>query len=102
LGCDEHVRAQVWLWLSQTKASEAEGAIHASLQNEKELHVRDQAVFALSQLPVDRVSRALIALADDKSLPRHDRKQAISWLGQMKSDAAVLYLDKLLSATAQS
>jgi HEAT repeat protein len=58
--------------------------------------------FAVSQLPADRASRALIALAEDKSLPRHYRKQAIFWLGQMKSDAAVLYLDKLLSATAQN
>jgi HEAT repeats len=99
---DAQVRAQAWFWLSQTKASEAEGAIRASLQTEKESHVRDQAVFALSQLPADRASRALIALAEDKSLPRHDRKQAIFWLGQMKSDAAVLYLDKLLSATAQN
>jgi HEAT repeats len=99
---DAQVRAQAWFWLSQTKASEAEGAIRASLQTEKESHVRDQAVFALSQLPTDRASRALIALAEDKSLPRHDRKQAIFWLGQMKSDAAVLYLDKLLSATAQN
>jgi HEAT repeat protein len=99
---DAQVRAQAWFWLSQTKASEAEGAIRAALQTEKESHVRDQAVFALSQLPADRASRALIALAEDKSLPRHDRKQAIFWLGQMKSDAAVLYLDKLLSATTQN
>lgn len=99
---DAQVRAQAWFWLSQTKASEAESAIRASLQTEKESHVRDQAVFALSQLPADRASRALIALAEDKSLPRRDRKQAIFWLGQMKSDAAVLYLDKLLSATAQN
>jgi HEAT repeats len=99
---DAQVRAQAWFWLSQTKASEAESAIRAALQTEKESHVRDQAVFALSQLPPDRASRALIALAEDKLLPRHDRKQAIFWLGQMKSDAAVLYLDKLLSATAQN
>ncbi len=99
---DAQVRAQAWFWLSQTKASEAESAIRAALQTEKESHVRDQAVFALSQLPADRASRALIALAEDKSLPRHDRKQAIFWLGQMESDAAVLYLDKLLSKTAQN
>jgi hypothetical protein len=59
-------------------------------------------VFAISQLPTDRASRALIALREGKSLPRRDRKQTIFWLGQMKSDAAVLYLDKLLSATAQN
>jgi hypothetical protein len=35
-------------------------------------------------------------------LPCHDRKQAIFWLGQLKSDAAVLYLDKLQSATPQN
>jgi HEAT repeat protein len=72
------------------------------LQTEKESHVRGLTGFAFLQLAADRASRALIALAEDKSLPRHDRKQAIFWLGQMKSDAAVLYLDMLLSKTAQN
>jgi hypothetical protein len=59
-------------------------------------------VFALSQLPADRALFSLIALAEDKSLPRRGQKQAIFWLEQMKSDAVVLYLDKLLSSIAQN
>lgn len=54
--------------------------------------MREQAVFALSQLPEDRAAKALIAIAEDKSLSREERKKAIFWLGQMKSDSAVMYL----------
>lgn len=98
---DTRVRAQAWFWLSQTRSAETEKAIRAALQKEPEHRVREQAVFALSQLPDDRAARALIGLAEDRSLPREDRKRAIFWLGQMKSDSAVMYLDKLLTAKAR-
>ena len=97
---DTKVRSQSWFWLAQSKATETESAIRTALPKETELRVREQAVFALSQLPPDRAAPALVAVAEDKSLAREERKRAIFWLGQMKSDQAVTYLDKILSAKA--
>ncbi|MBL8525793.1 MAG: HEAT repeat domain-containing protein [Betaproteobacteria bacterium] len=94
------VRSQSWFWLAQSKAPETESAIRAALPKETESRVREQAVFALSQLPPDRAAPALVAIAEDRSLVREERKRAIFWLGQMKSDQAVTYLDKILSAKA--
>ena len=92
------VRAQAWFWLAQSKAAETESAVRAGLARESDKHVREQMVFALSQLPADRSARALIGLAENQSLPREERKKAIFWLSQLKSDQAIQYLDKVLAA----
>lgn len=97
---DGRVRSQAWFWLAQSKAPETEGAIRAALPKETESRVREQAIFALSQLPPDRAAPALMAVAEDKTLAREERKRAIFWLGQMKSDQAVAYFDRLLTTTA--
>lgn len=94
------VRSQSWFWLAQSKAAETEAAIRAALPKETESRVREQAIFALSQLPPVRAATALMAVAEDKSLAREERKRAIFWLGQMKSDQAVAYFDRLLTSSA--
>ena len=60
--------------------------------------VRERAIFALSQLPDDRGTKALIAVAEDRSLSRDMRKRAVFWLTQSESDAAQAYLDRVLTA----
>ncbi len=92
------VRSQAWFWLSQSRAQETEAAIGAALKKESDRHVREQAIFALSQLPAERGAKALAAVIADASLPREDRKKAIFWMGQIRSDFAVEYLDRLLAA----
>jgi len=61
--------------------------------------VREQAVFALSRLPDERATQALIAAAEDRSLAREQRKRAVFWLSQSESSAALAYLDKVLAAS---
>jgi HEAT repeat protein len=94
------VRSQAWFWLAQTGATETETAIGSALRTEQDNRVRNQAVFALSQLPDERAVRALIGVAEDSTLPRDDRKQAIFWLAQEESDAALTYLDRVIAAKA--
>ena len=65
---DGEVRAQAWFWLAHTGAPNSEEAIVAALKKDKDDHVREQAIFALSQLPDERATRALIAVAEDRSL----------------------------------
>ncbi len=92
------VRSRAWFWLAQTGVGETETAIRAALKREADAGVREQAVFALSRLPTERAVRALVAVAEDQSLSRNERKQAIFWLGEQKSDFALQYLDRLLTA----
>jgi len=95
------VRAKAWFWLAQTKAAEAEAAIGAAIRKDTDDDVREQGIFALSQLPDERATPALIAIAEDRSLPREQRKRAVFWLAQSKSDAALAYLDKVLARNAR-
>jgi HEAT repeat protein len=91
------VRAQAWFWLAHTGASDAEAAIAAALRKDDDDHVREQAIFALSQLPEERATRALIAAAEDRSLSREQRKRAVFWLSQSQADSAQAYLEKVLA-----
>jgi hypothetical protein len=91
------VRAKAWFWLAHTGAAQSEAAIGAALRQDADASVREQAIFALSQLPGDRASRALITAAEDRALPREIRKRAVFWLSQSNSDAAQAYLEKVLA-----
>ena len=76
----------------------AEQAIVAALRKDTDEDVREQTVFALSQLPEERATQALIAAAEDKSLSRELRKRALFWLSQSESESARTYLDQVLTA----
>jgi hypothetical protein len=91
------VRAQAWFWLAHSGASGAEAAITAALRKDKDDHVREQAIFALSQLPDDRATRALVTVAEDRSLSAEQRKRAVFWLVQSESEGAQKYLEKVLA-----
>ena len=95
---DAKVRSQAWFWLAQTQSKEAEAAINRAIRRDPERRVRHQAIFALSQLPSARAVSALAAVAEDRSLDRDDRKQAVFWLGQNGSEAATAYIDRLLTS----
>jgi HEAT repeat protein len=74
---DGDVRAQAWFWLAQTGAAESEESIGVAIRKDTNEHVREQAIFALSQLPDERATRALVAVAQDRSLPNEQRKRAV-------------------------
>jgi HEAT repeat protein len=94
---EAQVRSHAWFSLSQTESSATEGAIDAALRKETDRGVREQAIFALSQLPDERATRALIKVAEDKSLAREERKRAVFWLSQSESSAAQAYLQEVLA-----
>jgi hypothetical protein len=94
------LRAKAWFWLAMTGGPGAEAPITAAIRKDPDDHVREQAVFALSQLPDERAIPALIAIAEDRTLAREQRKRAVFWLTQSESPGALAYLDKVLSVTA--
>jgi hypothetical protein len=94
------VRSKAWFWLAIAGGPGAETPISAAVRKDPDDGVREQAVFALSQLPDERATQALIAIAEDRSLSREQRKRAVFWLSQQESGAALAYLDKILAASA--
>ena len=93
-------RSKAWFWLAMTGAKDAESPISAAVRNDPDDDVREEAVFALSRLPDERATEALIATAEDRSLSREQRKRAVFWLSQSESSTALAYLDKILTAAA--
>jgi len=91
------VRARAWFWLAQLGAPQAEQAIGAAVRKDPDDDVREQAIFALSRLPDERGPKALIAVAEDRSLAHEQRKRAVFWLSQSESESAQAYLDKVLA-----
>ena len=67
------------------------------MQQDKSADVREEAVFALSQLPDDRAVKALAAVLEDRSLDQELREEALFWLAQSDSEIAFTYVDKLFS-----
>jgi hypothetical protein len=92
------VRAQAWFWLAHTAAPEAESAIFTALRRETDADVRERAILALSRLPDERAAKALLTIAEDRSQSRELRKRAVFWLSQSDSDAALTYLEQVLTA----
>jgi len=92
------VRAQAWFWLAHTAAPETESAIFTALRKETDAEVRERAILALSRLPDERAAKALLAIAEDRSQSRELRKRAVFWLSQSDSDAALTYLEQVLTA----
>jgi len=92
--------ALFWLALSRGSESDSQGVISESLRKDPENDVREQAVFALSRLPDERATKALITAAEDRSLPRELRKRAVFWLSQSESDSAQAFLEKVLLKNA--
>jgi hypothetical protein len=95
------VRSKAWFWLAQSQVAEAEAALSTALRKDVDERVREEAVFALSQLPGERATRALIAVAEDQSLAREQRRRAVFWLSQSETDSAQRYLEKVLARTAR-
>lgn len=93
---DPAIRSKALFWLSQ-KASDQQtrDAIRNALTSDPELKVKEQAVFALHNLPNNEGLPALI----DVAKTHHDpavRKKAIFWLGQSKDPRAVDFFAQIL------
>ena len=90
----EHVRSQAYFWLAQMGDERAQGDITAALKSESSDDVREEIVFALSQLE-DTADEALIAVVRG-DFSRAVKKQALFRLGQSGSPEAMAYFDEAL------
>jgi hypothetical protein len=91
---DPDVRGQALFWLAQTK-EEAEPVLLAALAEDPSRHVREQAIFAMTQLPGGGVP-LLVSVARDRRRDPEIRRQAMFWLGQSKDPRALDFLEEVL------
>jgi hypothetical protein len=93
-GASTELRAQSLFWLAQTDAPQAARWIREAIARDPASEVREQAVFALSQLP-DGAPQLLALLRE--SSDRDAKRQAIFWLGQSDDPQATAELERLLT-----
>jgi hypothetical protein len=89
------VRQRALFWIARRAESQAAGIISQAIDNDPDVEVKRQAVFALSQLPRDEATPLLIKLARSHTHPVV-RKQAMFWLGQSKDPRALSFFEEVL------
>lgn len=94
---DDDERRDAWFWIGQRGGNEALAALRQGLREEADGDVREHIVFAISQLPAAAGVDALIAIVEDRGLPRPLRARALFWLAQSDDDRAFQYLDRRLA-----
>lgn len=93
---DNEVRAQALFWMGQHGDKRARADLVAVVLDPRASeHVRDQGVFALSQLKPDGIDGLVDLVRGDA--PREVKKKAMFWLGQSDSDKATKLLDEVLA-----
>lgn len=90
-------RKDAVFWLSQEAGDAAtKGLSELADDEDQDREVRDQAVFALSQLPDDKGVPILIRLARSNKDPKVRRK-ALFWLGQSDDPRALALFEEILT-----
>jgi HEAT repeat protein len=90
------LRRQALFWLSQAASRRAGQGIRDAVDQDPDLDVKKQAVFALSQLPADEGVPHLIRVARTHA-QREVRKRAMFWLGQSDDARALAFFEEVLS-----
>lgn len=91
------VRSKALFWLAQKAANkQTEDAIMSATREDADRSVKEQAVFALKQLPDDRGVPLLIEVAKNNP-DLAVRKKAMFWLGQSKDPRAVDFFARVLT-----
>jgi len=89
------LRERALFWIARRAESKAASTISAAIENDPEVEVKKQAVFALTQLPAGEGVPLLITLARTAANPVV-RKQAYFWLGQSKDPRALSFFEEVL------
>jgi HEAT repeat protein len=89
------LRQRALFWIARRAESQAAGIIRQAIDNDPDVEVKKQAVFALSQLPRDEGIPILIKLAGSDTHPIV-RKQAMFWLGESKDPRALRFFEEVL------
>ncbi|MEO8277402.1 MAG: HEAT repeat domain-containing protein [Thermoanaerobaculia bacterium] len=93
-GAVDELRSQSLFWLAQSGAPDAGRWIREAITRDPDPDVREQGVFALSQLP-DSTTALLAVLRESQD--RDVKQKALFWLGQSDDPRAMAELERLLT-----
>ena len=92
----QEARKQAVFWLGQKASAESVKALKDIVETaSEEDSLKEQAIFAISQLPKDRSVPMLIDIAKTNKYPSV-RKRALFWLGQSGDPAALKLFEEIL------
>lgn len=94
---DRELRGAALFWLSHTGADNASEVVLQALAEDPDARVRDEAVFALSQLPNHQGMPLLLEILRDRSRPAEIREEAFFWYVQSGDDQALDLIAEILS-----
>lgn len=93
---NQDIRKSAVFWLGQKASVESIKALKDIVDEPKEeSKLKEQAVFAISQLPKDKSVPMLIDIAKTNKSPSV-RKRAIFWLGQTGDESALKFFEEIL------
>lgn len=96
-GSQADLRGEVLFWLALSGADRAPEVILEALEGDGDPDVREEAVFALSQLPDDQGVPLLLEIARDPARSRKVRQEAFFWFVQEGEDQALELIADILS-----
>jgi len=92
----QDIRKNAVFWLGQKASAESIKALKEIVDGpEEESKLKEQAVFAISQLPKEKSVPMLIDIAKTNKSPSV-RKRAIFWLGQTGDESALKFFEEIL------
>jgi HEAT repeat protein len=92
----QDIRKTAVFWLGQKASAESIKALKEIVDGpEEESKLKEQAVFAISQLPKEKSVPMLIDIAKTNKSPSV-RKKAIFWLGQTGDESALKFFEEIL------
>lgn len=94
---DPEQRSGAMFWLAEEFPERAAGVLIHVLETEQNRQVKNQAVFAISQLPGETARELLLGLARDPQTDPATRKQALFWLAQSSDAETIDALTQLLT-----
>jgi hypothetical protein len=94
---DPEQRSTALFWLAEAFPEQAGDILLKALADEQNQEVKEQAVFAVSQLPHEMSSPMLLDIARDSQQSDEVRKQALFWLANSDDERAVAALTELLT-----
>ncbi len=93
---NQDIRKNAIFWLGQKASVESVKALKDIVDGpEEEIKLKEQAVFAISQLPKEKSVPMLIDIAKTNK-NASVRKRAIFWLGQTGDDSALKFFEEIL------
>jgi hypothetical protein len=94
-GRSSALRGQALFWLAQKASRKAVGEIERAILEDPETEVKEQAVFALSEMPRGEGVPILIGLARAHKNPAV-RERAFFWLGESEDPRALAFFQEVL------